>query len=226
MLGLVHVAAPHVHLQQVILAGARAHTLLAACQIGGHQREQVASASGCGSCQVAKWRPLSRCLRPPGCRWTAASGSAWRRRAASRCRPPSRRAGREVGDAPEALGLTCVKKPPFEVYRPDSSVLASGAQVLRISSAKRSRSVGSSTTELAVVVAERHLLAVGQHAQQVEAFAVQAQRLHSAARHCARSSSAADDGLGWSRSKVSSTCGSRPAACSPRGAPVGWGLRA
>ena len=60
----------------------------------------------------------------------------------------------------------CVKKPPPEVYRPDSCVFFSGAQVLRISSVKAA--VGQVVDhEHAVFVAERHRLAVDQHALQV-----------------------------------------------------------
>jgi len=40
----------------------------------------------------------------------------------------------------------CVKKPPPLVYRPDSAVFLSGAQVLRISSTKRSAAGGLSIT--------------------------------------------------------------------------------
>jgi len=40
----------------------------------------------------------------------------------------------------------CVKKPPWLVYRPDSSVFFSGAQVLRISSVKLSAAGGLSIT--------------------------------------------------------------------------------
>ena len=53
----------------------------------------------------------------------------------------------------------CVKKPPPEVYRPDSWVFFSGAQVLRISSAKLRRGQVVDD-EQAVLVAERHRLAV------------------------------------------------------------------
>jgi hypothetical protein len=41
-----------------------------------------------------------------------------------------------------------VKKPPLEVYRPERAVFFSGAQVLRISSVKRSSAGGRSITSL------------------------------------------------------------------------------
>ena len=100
----------------------------------------------------------------------------------------------------------CVKRPPPLVYRPDSSVFLSGAQVLRISSVKllgRRRAVDD---ELAVLVAERHALAVGLHAQQGQALAVQAQRPAAGRRRCARCCSRlATMVLAGSRSKLSST---------------------
>ena len=82
----------------------------------------------------------------------------------------------------------CVKKPPPEVYRPDSWVFFSGAQVLRISSVKLA--LGQVVDdEQAVLVAERHRLAVDQHARQDQVLAVQAQRLRRRRRRCARSAS-------------------------------------
>jgi hypothetical protein len=42
MFGLVEITAPHIHLQQVVFARARCDALLAAHEIGGHHREQVA----------------------------------------------------------------------------------------------------------------------------------------------------------------------------------------
>jgi hypothetical protein len=78
-----------------------------------------------------------------------------------------------------------VKKPPPLVYRPDSWVFFSGAQVFRISRVK------------AVLVPERHALPVSQHAQQGEVFAVEAQGLSGSGRRVALDQHlAGDDGLG------------------------------
>ena len=82
VLGLVEVAAAHEDLQQVLLAGAARDALLARDEVGGDQREQVATASGTGR---ASARSGGRCrARParPGCRWTAAPGTSPCRRAA------------------------------------------------------------------------------------------------------------------------------------------------
>ena len=49
----------------------------------------------------------------------------------------------------------CVKKPPPEVYRPKSLVFFAGAQVLRISSAKRLGRRQVLEHQLAVLVPER-----------------------------------------------------------------------
>ena len=89
VLGLVEVAAAHVDLQQVVLAGARADALLARHQVGGDQREQVARLR---ERVVPAWRSGGRCRASPCSTQvavaTAAPGSAaLSARSEHACRP-------------------------------------------------------------------------------------------------------------------------------------------
>ena len=108
----------------------------------------------------------------------------------------------------------CVKKPPPEVYRPDSWVFFSGAQVLRISSVNGVPRRQVVDHEQAVLVAERHRLAVDQQRVSVQLLAVQAQRLRPA-RAALRSMLHPVDDQRLGRVEVEGqvdACGSRTAA--------------
>jgi hypothetical protein len=111
----------------------------------------------------------------------------------------------EVGDAAEALGLALREEAAAAgVQARQLGVLVGRAGVadLQREALGRRRVVDH---QFAVFVAERHALAVGQHAQQVQAFAVQAQRLPGRSGLRSMCSLLATMVLAGSRSKVSST---------------------
>ena len=116
VLGLVEVAAAHVDLEQVVLAGARADVLLARDQVGGDEREEVARLRETGR---ATSRSGGRCrARParPGCRSRAAPDTA-ALLARSRTVYSAITSGRSrkyvMRRKPSASH--CVKKPPLDV---------------------------------------------------------------------------------------------------------------
>ena len=179
VLGLVEVAGAHKYLQQVVFAVARGDALLAAHQLAGHQRKQVAGLAervfplgkvaaivqGALVHQVAVAQQ-HRVLGPVGAQYHGVSGHHIR-------------AVQEVGDAAKALGLALGEKGVVaDEQAHQLGVLdgRAGGEDLQI---KRTVVDAGQVLQhqLAAFDLEGGALAVDQHARQVQLFAVQAQRL-------------------------------------------------
>ena len=197
VLGLAQVASAHVHLQQMLRTSAAADSLLARHQVGRHQGEQVA---GLGKGVVPLGVVASAVER--ALRHQVAVGQQHRVLFAFRAQRDGEdrhhvRPVDEVGDAAEALGLTLGEEAAAAgVQARQLGVLLrrAGVSDLEGEGVRRRRVVDD---EKAVLVPERHALPVGQHAQQCEVFAVEAQRLAGCSRRVPLDLHlAGDDGLG------------------------------
>ncbi len=195
VLGLVEVAAAHEHLQQVLLAGAAGDALLARDQVGGHQREQVRGLRE----RVVPAREVAAVVQRALFLQVAVGQQhrVLRLVGAQRDGVDRHHVGaiEEVGDAAEALGLALREEAAARGVQARQLGVLLGAD--RVADLEHERFGGRGVDhQLVVLVAERHALAVDEHAQQVQALAVQAQRLGRALRVAFDRQLARDDGLG------------------------------
>jgi hypothetical protein len=174
-LGLVEVALAHPDLEQVVLARARAHPLLARDEARRDQREQVARLRE----RVVPAREVAAVVELAFLDQVAVREQHRIRRlvGADQHRVLGHHVGpvEEEGDAAEALGLALREEAAARgVEAREAGVLLRRAGVADL---ERERALGRVVDdEHAVLVAERHRFAVGEAARQDDVLAVQAQR--------------------------------------------------
>ena len=177
VLGLAQVALADVDLQQVLLAAAAADALLACDQPRSHQCEQVA---GLGE-GVVPLRVVATVVQAALLDEVAVGQQhrVARLVGAQRDREDGHhvRAVQEVGDAPETLGLALREQARgAEVQARQFGVLVGGAGVADLQR-EFGRGRGLVDHQQPALLAEGHAGAVGQHAQRVQALAVELQGL-------------------------------------------------
>ena len=186
VLGLAQVAAAHADLQQVVAAGAGADVLLARDEVGGDEGEQVARlrervvplGEVAAVVELALFEQVA----------VAQQHRVGRLVGAQRDGVDRHHVGpvEEVGDAAKALGLALREEAAAaHVQARQRGVLVRRAGVADVE--REVLAVGRVVDDqLPALLAERHALAVGLHAQQGQVLAVQAQRRGVDRRGCVR----------------------------------------